>query len=132
MAIYPPHRPAKLSLFLGKIVRNLALYRWKREHAKKRGGGQGALLLEELEDCLPVANSTEQTVDDTELILSIGRFLQNLPARECNLFLARYWYAKTLAEMATLFSIKENAVKASLFRSREKLKEHLEKEGVVL
>lgn len=35
----PPERPASLRAFLGKITRNLALDRYEREHAQKRGGG---------------------------------------------------------------------------------------------
>ena len=36
----PPQRPNRLAAFLGKITRNLALNRYKRNHAAKRGGGQ--------------------------------------------------------------------------------------------
>ena len=36
----PPQRPNRLAAFLGKITRNLALNRYKRNHAAKRSGGQ--------------------------------------------------------------------------------------------
>ena len=44
----PPHRPQVLSAFLGKITRNLAFNRHKRNTADKRGGGEAAAVLEEL------------------------------------------------------------------------------------
>lgn len=39
----PPHRPAVLSSFLGKIVRRVSINRWKERGRKKRGGGAGPL-----------------------------------------------------------------------------------------
>lgn len=41
----PPHRPAMLNLFLGKITRSLSLDRWRAGRAAKRGGGETALAL---------------------------------------------------------------------------------------
>jgi len=49
----PPQRPNRLSIYLGKITRNLALNRYKRCTAQKRGHGQVALALSELEACVP-------------------------------------------------------------------------------
>ena len=42
----PPHRPGVLSAFLGKIVRNLSLNRYRRNTAAKRGGEAPAVLEE--------------------------------------------------------------------------------------
>ena len=44
----PPHRPSILSAFLGKIVRNLSLNRYRRNMADKRGGGEAPAVLEEI------------------------------------------------------------------------------------
>ena len=46
----PPRRPNILSAFLGKLTRYISLDRWKKCSAQKRGGGQVALSLEELEE----------------------------------------------------------------------------------
>lgn len=59
----PPKKPENLRTFLGKMVRNLALDRCERARAQKRGGGQYALALEEMEECVPSASDTEQSVD---------------------------------------------------------------------
>ena len=48
----PPHRPERLSAFLGKLVRCLAIDRWRSRTAEKRGGGRMELALHELEGCL--------------------------------------------------------------------------------
>ena len=44
----PPRRPGVLSAFLGKIVRNLSLNRYRRNTAAKRGGGEAPAVLEEI------------------------------------------------------------------------------------
>ena len=56
----PDKRPTVLSTFLGKITRNLAINRFQRKTRKKRGGGETALALEELEDCIPAALDVER------------------------------------------------------------------------
>lgn len=45
----PPVRPQILSVFLGKITRNISVSRWRKQSAVKRGGGTVAEALEELE-----------------------------------------------------------------------------------
>lgn len=127
----PVHRPCHLAPFLGKITRSLAFSRYRSGHAERRGGGELPLVLEELGDCLPSAPSAAQAVEDAELEAAVGRFLRTLPERECSVFLRRYWYAEPLAEIAERYRLNLNTVKASLFRSRKKLKAHLEKEGLL-
>ena len=56
----PPRRPNNLTAYLGKIVRNVSLNRWKRSNAQKRKSTQIPLTLEELSECIPAANSEEQ------------------------------------------------------------------------
>jgi RNA polymerase sigma-70 factor (ECF subfamily) len=128
----PPNRPNKLSLFLGKIARNLAFDKYRMSRAQKRGGSEVTLVLDELNECVPISDPIDKIVEDNELEQLINRFLRNLPERECNIFLLRYWYNTPLAEIGKRFSVNENNVKSSLFRSRKKLKAYIEKEGVNL
>ena len=128
----PTSRPARLAPFVGKITRSLALDRWRAARAQKRGGGELPLMLEELEECVPAFPSAAQAVEDAELEQSVNRFLHSLPARDCGLFLRRYWYGETLESISKHSGLKLNTVKTSLYRSREKLRKALEKEGVVL
>lgn len=58
----PPQRPNRLSIYLGKITRNLALNRYKRYTAEKRGHGQVELVLSELEACIPANTCVEQAI----------------------------------------------------------------------
>ena len=128
----PPQHPNTLSLFFGKITRNLAFDRYKAGKAQKRGGSEVPLVLHELDECVPSMNTVDQSIVEHELTQHINKFLHGLPERECSIFLLRYWYNKPLLEIGNRFSMKENNVKASLFRCRKKLREYLEKEGVFL
>lgn len=130
--VIPPKRPDRLELFLGTITRNLSFDRWKGRHAMKRGGGEMTVALDELVECVPDRHSTEEAAEAAELERCINSFLYTLPERECNVFLRRYWYVEEYSEIAARYGMKLNTVKTSLFRTRSKLKEYLEKEGVVL
>lgn len=54
----PPRHPNVLSAFLGKITRNISLDRWRKYRALKRGG-EVALAVEELRECVSGEASAE-------------------------------------------------------------------------
>lgn len=128
----PPKRPDYLAAFLGKIARNLSISRYRMNHARKRGSGETELLLMELEECIPSAKSVEEEVESKETAASIDRFLYGIDEESRNIFVRRYFYADPVKEIAQRFEISESKVKSQLFRMRNRLKEHLEKEGIVL
>lgn len=125
----PPHRPRRLSTFLGKITRNLSLQRYIRLRAQKRGGGQVELALSELEECVPAGAGVEQTVEGRLLEEALDAFLRGLPQRARGAFVARYWYLCPMEEVAQRFGLGESALKSMLYRTRKKLKVYLEQEG---
>lgn len=128
----PPQRPVSLSAFLGKITRNLSLDRCRLIKADKRGGGSVPAALEELGDCVPAQDTVEQAVEAVELTRLLDRFLRLLPEKECLLFLRRYWYLDSMRDLSGRFAMSEGSVKAMLHRTRKKLREYLEKEGIYL
>ncbi len=128
----PPQIPEKLSAFLGKITRNLAITKYRYNSSKKRGNGQVALALEELSECIPAGNSTEQAASDKLFIEKLNEFLEELPAEKRKIFMQRYWYLRPVAEIAEEFAISESKVKMTLLRTRNKLKRVLEKEGIIV
>lgn len=101
-------------------------------NAEKRGAGQVSLALDELQECIPAAESTEKIVDDIVLTDLLNRFLSSLPTEKRNIFIRRYWYLSPVKEIAEDYSVSESKVKMSLLRSRKELRLLLEKEGVEL
>ncbi len=128
----PPSRPTLLQAYLGKITRNLSLDRWKRNTAQKRGGSQVELLLEELEDCISAEDSVEDEVETKVVAQLISDFLREQPEMGRWLFIRRYWYGDSIAQLAEKTKFTESYVKTSLFRLRQKLKKRLEEEEVAL
>ena len=125
----PPHRPSVLRLFFGKLTRRLSLQRLRYQGRLKRGGGEAALALEELGDCVPGGGDAQETVESRELVRLLNRFLTDLPATQRQVFLARYWYGAAVKDIARQFGFSESKVKSMLHRTREKLRLTLEKEG---
>ena len=127
----PPAKPNRLSTFLGKITRNLALDRWEKNHAQKRGGAI-ELALDELSECIPDADSTADPIDGIALGDAINAFLAGLPQKTRQIFVRRYWYLSSVKSIARDVDMSESAVKVSLMRTREAFRLHLEKEGIEL
>ena len=125
----PPHKPTILSAFLGKITRRLSVDRLRRYNAAKRGGGETMLLLDELSECIPANNTTEELVELKELAVAVNRFLSGLSSEKQQVFLRRYWYADSTETIAKQFGFTNAKVKSMLFHTREALREHLKKEG---
>lgn len=117
----PPHRPTVLRLFLGKIVRNLAIDRYR----KRASRGEGfEITLEELAEILPAREE-----DDSHLATLLNGFLETLSEEERNLFVLRYWHGHSVARIAKAFRIKPNNLSARLYRTREKLRAYLTERG---
>ena len=127
--VIPPRRPTLLGAFLARITRNLALDRWRASRAEKRGGGETALALEELEDCVS-GESLEGELERQALLRALNAFLRSLPKGDRRLFLRRYWSVETLESLARAEGQSVTAVHRRLRRLRERLAEHLRKEGI--
>lgn len=127
----PPHRPAGLSSFLGKIARNLALNRHKAAQAQKRGAGQLDLSLDELDDCVPQAMQVEDTINGKVLSEAISAFLWTQSPEARRMFVWRYFYCEPVADIARRFAVSESKVKSALLRTRNKLRLYLESEGFI-
>lgn len=124
----PPHRPEKLSAFLGKLTRNIALNRYAREGAQKRASGT-TLVLDEVAEFVPAAHGSS-IADEIALKDAINSFLASLPTKARMIFVRRYWYLSPIAEIARDFGMSESNVKVTLMRTRGKFKAHLENEGI--
>jgi len=125
----PPHRPKILSTFLGKIVRNLAFNRYKYNTANKRGGGEIALVLDELADYVSGKDNVEQAYEHKELVAVINDFLGTLPAEKRKIFVRRYWYTDSITNIAAHYGMSNSAVSMMLNRLRTKLHTYLEERG---
>ena len=125
----PPERPAIFSVYLGRISRNLALDMWRSNHADKRGNGEVPALIDELEECLEGDEMPENKALNDELTEILNSFLGKIKENDRNFFVRRYFYGETVSEVAKFYKSSESRVKMSLKRTRDKLRERLEREG---
>ena len=127
----PPTKPVSLPAYLGKISRRLALNKWRGSRTQKRGAGEAALALEELEGCISWGDSAEAALEGKELSESVNRFVKALDQTEGRIFVLRYWHLYSIREIARKYHFSESKVKSMLSRTRGKLQKHLKKEGVL-
>ena len=128
----PPHRPKLLSAFLGKITRNLAFNRYKHNTADKRGGGELPAVLDELAGCVSGNEDTERMCEHMELVAAINGFLGTLSSEKRGIFVCRYWYTDSIADIAARYDMTDGAVSMTLNRLRTKLHTYLVERGYEL
>ena len=128
--LMPDQRPSVLSAFLGRITRNIAINLIKTKNRIKRGGGEAVLALDELEECIPGGRNPEQALEEKELEEAIGRFVSQLPQPEKTIFILRYWRVAPIDEIAEKLQFSNGKIKSSLFRTRRKLRDYLQEEGL--
>ena len=125
----PPDSPDALQLFLARIIKNCAYDKLRLSMREKRGGGEAALALDEIAECVSGNSSVEDELDQKELQTAINSFLKRLNPRHRKMFLLRYWYCFSVSEIAKRLGTTENSVSVTLSRVRRKIKEYLTKRG---
>ena len=120
----PPQKPSVLRTYLGKLTRNISINRLKANRREKRNP-ELLVALEELSECIPVPEDTT----DTQLCAYLNEFLELTPPLDRQLFMGRYWYGRTVREMALGYGLTPNAVSQRLKRTRQALRAYLQERG---
>ena len=120
----PPNRPESLRAYLCRIVRNLSLKKVQYNTAAKRGSGMD-VALEELEGCLNSPMDVEQQIEEQELSAEIENFISRLKPADRVIFMRRYYFMDSYADIAQATGLTEKNVSVRLARIRKKLREYL-------
>ncbi len=88
------------------------------------------LVFEELEGLISTRLGTEEILEDKEIAQAISTFLRREKEDARQLFVRRYWYTESIRDLAEDFGLTETNVKQKLFRTRNRLKQYLETEGI--
>ena len=126
----PPTRPTIFHAFLSKIMRNIAVDRYRHNTAGKRIPSEMLVSLEELDTCTPNEMSMDEELAIAALARMLNDYLKGLGDRERLLFVCRYYYADKISEIAKMLQAGERSVYRELAELREGLRRHLEKEGI--
>jgi len=128
----PPKNPEFFGAYLAKITRNFSLQRWRAHGAKKRGGGQATLILDELGETIPHPSTAEHNFEYTQTVRAINTYLGEMDDDSRIVFVRRYFFGDSVNDICDRFRVSHSKVKSMLFRARQKLKGHLEKEGITI
>ena len=126
--VIPPQKPDRLRNFFARITRNLAIDRYRKRTAEKRNETMKTVI-DELEGVLSGEESVESEMDRHELTASINRFPESLSLRDRQIFIRRYFWCESTAKIAGDLGLRTNSVNVTLHRMRNKLREHLTKDG---
>ena len=127
----PPVIPLSLKAFYGKLVRDIALDKYRASHAKKRFGGL-IMILDELSECIPSGQDVQKTLEQKELSEKINGWLDCQPKEDRILFIKRYYYGETVKNLAALMNCTENQMAQKMMKLRNDLKSYLKSEGVMI
>ena len=126
----PPVSPKSLKAFLGKLVRDISLSRYRAVHAKKRYNGM-ELILDELAECIPSGQDIQKSLEQKELSETVNGWLDSWPQEDRVLFVKRYYYGETVKQLSEMQSCTENQMAQKMMKLRNKLKAHLLSGGVL-
>lgn len=126
----PPARPDSLTAYICRITRNLSLKRLEFLTREKRSRAV-LVSLEELEEVLP-DERCDPSVGGEEIGRRIGDFLRGEKESVRDVFIRKYYFFDSVGDIARRYSFTESKVKNMLYRTRNKLRDYLIKEGVEL
>lgn len=124
----PPARPEHFKGWLGAVARNRAIA------IGKKNGRMAPLVDEtmlELARDLTPGGSLQNRAEARELGEAISAFLWTQKPGSRRAFLRRYWGCESLEEVARGMGWSLSKTKSVLFRTRNSLKDYLQKEGYV-
>ena len=115
----PPKTPTKLSAFLGKITRNLALDNFRKKNASKRADTHMMDICGEVEKLEnTIKDYVEEDIKKKEILNILEKFLSDLKAGDRDIFVRRYWYMDNIKDIAKRHGCSETKIKSSLLKKR--------------
>lgn len=146
----PPAVPEKLEKYLAVIVRNTAVNRLRSGNALKRRPEEGTVSAD------IIAPGSEPVTDPWTDPLGLGKgragamiadgidpggervlslmeeYLRSIKQKKRKIFFARFYYERSIEDIARIMDIPKGTVLSSLNRTREGLKRFLESRGIEL
>ena len=127
----PPQKPNPLLAFVCKIVRNLSIMRHRANTAMKRNSSYD-IAMSEIENCIAGSDSVEQELEAKALARIIEQFLDTLTEENRVIFMRRYWFSDSYADIAKVTGLTEKNISVRLTRTRKQMRDYLVKEGVLV
>ena len=117
----PPAAPDDLKNYAGEVTRNTALDMLRKRNTKRSNPAGGTVALEDVD------RGGQQVTDPWTDPLGVG---STLKPKKRKIFFARYYYDRSVDDIARIMNIPRGTVLSNLNRTREGLRAFLEAEGV--
>ncbi len=127
----PPEEPKYFKGWLAKVVRNISLDLWRKNHRQKRYAGI-EVIFDELDECIPSPSNVEEEIEARALTVFLNKWLAALPQKDRILFMSRYWYGEPLKTIAKIHRTTPADIANRMYRLRQRLKSELEKENIII
>lgn len=128
----PPHRPARLSTFLGKMTRELSIDVLRKKDSAKRVPDACRVALDELAELVPGGHEPDAQLSAGELSRFIGDFLRRQREEVRVLFIGRYFYCDSMETLTRYYDMPAATVRSILSRARRQLAAELRREGYAI
>lgn len=124
----PPERPRLLQAFLAIIMRRSALNKYKSNRRGKRVPNE---LIDSLSEIGDFADDEDilSELEAEDLRRAINDFIRSLPKRRRYIFMSRYYFSRSVADVAGSLSCSESTVHKEIAKIKKELREKLEGEG---
>lgn len=127
----PPQRPQNFKAFLAKIIRNISIDQYRKQHTQKREASAYLQSLEELDRDHPSVRSVGREYEMKEMTQAMEAFLKALPLPERRIFLKRYWYFEDIDTIAQQENVNGQRVRHVLYKVRKNLKKYLSESEMI-
>ncbi|MBQ1818405.1 MAG: sigma-70 family RNA polymerase sigma factor [Clostridia bacterium] len=127
----PPLEPNDLGAYVAKLTRNFALETLRRRRAKKRGGGEAPLPLDEAV-CVASDSDPVDRAAASELASAINAYLALRPQYQRVIFTMRYFRCERVADIAAALHRSPGSVTAVLGKLKKGLEKYLKERGFEL
>lgn len=116
----PPHKPISLQAFVTKLVRRIAIDRYRESHRQKRIPSELITSIDELHTGL-----CDVHISSDQLGQALSDFIRSLPQNKKQIFMSRYYFSDSIAEIARSQHVSESAIYKELGHLRDALKTYL-------
>ena len=126
----PPERPSVFHAFLAKITRNLSLNRYDMRKRKGRVPAEVICPMDEVQDFLPDPNGPDDDTLSEAVKRVVAAFLHDTTERRMYIFVSRFFYSFTVAQIAKRLGCSTSLVNKELAEIKRELRVCFEKEGI--
>lgn len=128
----PPTRPTVFQAFIARIIRNIAINRYKDKMRKKNIPSEFTTSFEDLYDSLCSIETVEEKIEAAEVGRIISEYVRSLSKQQQYIFVGRFYMSDSIDNIAKDLGITSSSVYKAIDRIKKGLRAYLQGKGVYL